>query len=120
FVRRLMLYRLRARAEISKQEQMLVFASWDSDSGSSHNDSPGAGFHYRDSRFPAAAGVVRIYGEGIAADADEDAWKRLRIEHGIAESGDDFAAGDAFPHDVLLDETDGVGFRKGCYIGQEV
>ena len=28
--------------------------------------------------------------------------------------------GDAFPHDVLLDENGGVGFRKGCYIGQEV
>ncbi|RVD67197.1 folate-binding protein, partial [Mesorhizobium sp. M4A.F.Ca.ET.029.04.2.1] len=24
------------------------------------------------------------------------------------------------PHDVLLDETGGVGFRKGCYVGQEV
>ncbi|TIT42298.1 MAG: folate-binding protein, partial [Mesorhizobium sp.] len=23
-------------------------------------------------------------------------------------------------HDVLLDETGGVGFRKGCYVGQEV
>ena len=28
--------------------------------------------------------------------------------------------GDAFPHDVLLDQTGGVGFRKGCYVGQEV
>ena len=27
---------------------------------------------------------------------------------------------DAFPHDVLLDQTGGVGFRKGCYVGQEV
>ena len=25
-----------------------------------------------------------------------------------------------FPHDVLLDENGGVGFRKGCYVGQEV
>ena len=39
---------------------------------------------------------------------------------GVAESGFDYAAGDAFPHDVLLDENGGVGFRKGCYIGQEV
>jgi hypothetical protein len=27
---------------------------------------------------------------------------------------------DAFPHDVLLDQNGGVGFKKGCYIGQEV
>ena len=40
--------------------------------------------------------------------------------NGIAESGFDYEAGDAFPHDVLLDENGGVGFRKGCYIGQEV
>src|SRR5690606_9565916 len=31
-----------------------------------------------------------------------------------------YAAGDAFPHDVLLDQNGGVGFRKGCYVGQEV
>ncbi len=49
-----------------------------------------------------------------------DAWHAFRIAHGVAESGDDYALGDAFPHDVLLDQTGGVGFRKGCYVGQEV
>ncbi|MCU0832145.1 MAG: folate-binding protein [Rhizobiaceae bacterium] len=44
----------------------------------------------------------------------------LRIAHGVAESGTDYALGDAFPHDVNLDQTGGVGFRKGCYVGQEV
>ena len=44
----------------------------------------------------------------------------LRIAHGVAESGIDYALGDAFPHDVLLDQNGGVGFRKGCYVGQEV
>ena len=38
----------------------------------------------------------------------------------MPESGGDYALGDAFPHDVLLDQTGGVGFRKGCYVGQEV
>ena len=55
-----------------------------------------------------------------ADDAPEADWHALRIAHGVAESGSDYAAGDAFPHDVLLDENGGVGFRKGCYIGQEV
>ena len=44
----------------------------------------------------------------------------FRIANGVAESGADYALGDAFPHDVLLDQMDGVGFRKGCYVGQEV
>ncbi len=52
--------------------------------------------------------------------ADRAAWDRLRIENGIAESGSDYQLGDAFPHDVLLDQMNGVGFGKGCYIGQEV
>jgi folate-binding protein YgfZ len=51
---------------------------------------------------------------------DVAAWHAFRIANGVAESGADYALGDAFPHDVLLDQTDGVGFRKGCYVGQEV
>jgi folate-binding protein YgfZ len=44
----------------------------------------------------------------------------LRIENGVAELGSDYAAQDAFPHDVNFDQTGGVSFRKGCYVGQEV
>ncbi|HEY4191155.1 MAG TPA: folate-binding protein, partial [Mesorhizobium sp.] len=51
---------------------------------------------------------------------DLSSWNALRIAHGVAESGADYALGDAFPHDVLLDQTGGVGFSKGCYVGQEV
>ncbi len=32
----------------------------------------------------------------------------------------DYLLGDAFPHDVNLDQTGGVSFRKGCFVGQEV
>ncbi|MEO3387756.1 folate-binding protein [Mesorhizobium sp. CAU 1741] len=120
FLRRLMLYRLRAKADISKQDQLLVHAFWDIDSGGSQNDSSSGSLRYRDTRFPASLGVTRLYGDGVATDADQDAWSRLKIQHGVAESGSDYEAGDAFPHDVLLDQSDGVGFRKGCYVGQEV
>ena len=54
------------------------------------------------------------------AGGDASAWHAFRIASGIAESGADYALGDAFPHDVLLDQMDGIGFRKGCYVGQEV
>ena len=56
----------------------------------------------------------------LVFDADAAALHAFRIGHGVAESGTDYALGDAFPHDVLLDELGGVGFRKGCYVGQEV
>lgn len=117
FAKRLMLYRLRAKAEILKQDQADVSVAWQSDSGSSETDSA-AGW-LTDTRFFEVA-VRRHYGGCIEVNTELDAWTRLRIAHGIAESGSDYALGDAFPHDVLLDQNDGVGFKKGCYVGQEV
>lgn len=115
FVRRLTLYKLRAKVGISKQDESLVTVSWGSDSGASESDSS----WLRDSRFPESAPAWRSY-EPQTADGDASAWHVFRIANGVAESGADYALGDAFPHDVLLDQADGVGFRKGCYVGQEV
>src|SRR5690606_25391943 len=58
--------------------------------------------------------------DGKSEEGDPASWHTFRIAHGIAESGSDYALGDAFPHDVLLDQTGGIGFQKGCYVGQEV
>jgi folate-binding protein YgfZ len=115
FVRRLSLYKLRAKVDISKQEESLVAVSWGTDSGASQTDSS----WLRDSRFPEGSPVWRSY-QAQADGGDIAAWHALRIANGVAESGTDYALGDAFPHDVLLDQTGGVGFRKGCYVGQEV
>ncbi|KQZ94257.1 aminomethyltransferase [Mesorhizobium sp. Root157] len=114
FQRRLMLYKLRAKAEITQQDQPLVAVRWQDDSSASHPDSASV----IDTRFPGRS-VTRSYGP-VAGQGDLAGWHRLRIANGIAESGLDYQLGDAFPHDVLLDQTGGVGFRKGCYVGQEV
>ncbi|QPC93953.1 folate-binding protein YgfZ [Mesorhizobium sp. INR15] len=114
FVRRLMLYKLRAKVEIAKAEQAIVAIAWGDESTASQSDSTAVA----DKRFPDG-GVTRSYG-GVAQSGDIAAWQAFRISHGIAESGADYPLSDAFPHDVLLDETGGVGFRKGCYVGQEV
>ncbi|ESY63415.1 MAG: folate-binding protein YgfZ [Mesorhizobium sp.] len=114
FVRRLMLYKLRAKVEIAKSEQGLVSVAWGNESIASQSDSTAVA----DRRFDDES-VTRSYAGAAQAD-DGAAWQAFRIAHGIAESGADYALGDAFPHDVLLDETGGVGFRKGCYVGQEV
>jgi folate-binding protein YgfZ len=123
FVKRLMLYRLRAKVTIAKQDQGLVAVSWDGDSSASRDDSSAAqaGSALRDSRFPPEAKVLRRYARPLpAATAPAADWHALRIARGVAESSFDYAAGDAFPHDVLYDQNGGVGFAKGCYIGQEV
>ena len=120
FVRRLMLYRLRAKAEIKKLDQKLVRVSWLDDSSASQTDSTPEGA-LCDRRFAEPLKVWRAYGEHAAGDAaNRGAWERYRIVNGIAESGRDYALSDVFPHDVLLDQNGGVGFRKGCYVGQEV
>lgn len=111
FVRRLMLYRLRAKADISQPDESVVAVSWDA-------GSPLPPDAVRDLRFREP--VFRHYGERTPAGASQADWHAYRIAQGIAESGDDYALGDAFPHDVLLDQTGGIGFTKGCYVGQEV
>ncbi|MCX7304626.1 MAG: folate-binding protein YgfZ [Hyphomicrobiales bacterium] len=115
FMRRLSLYRLRAKIAISKQEESLVAVSWGAESGASGNDSS----WLSDSRFPKTAPAWRSY-EARSVSSDVASWHAFRIATGIAESGTDYVLGDAFPHDVLLDQSGGVGFRKGCYVGQEV
>jgi folate-binding protein YgfZ len=110
FIRRLTLYRLRAAVTFEKRETP-VSAFW---------NTPAPAGALRDARFPEEAGVRRLYGDTPAADADAAGFDRVRIAHGIAESGADYALSDAWPHDVLYDLNGGVGLRKGCYVGQEV
>jgi len=114
--RRLMLYRLRAKAAIARRDQPFVRIAWNAGTDAG----PGEPDRLRDRRFAGSADVWRSYPETQAEDGDLAAWEAYRIAGGIAESGSDFQLGDAFPHDVLLDQTGGIGLRKGCYVGQEV
>lgn len=115
-VKRLTLYRLRAKAEIIKRDQDVVAVSWENDSAASGDDSSIAA----DRRFPEVAGVLRRYDDLPGADATPAEWDRLRIAHCVAESGADYAPGEALPHDILFDLNGGVGLTKGCFVGQEV
>ena len=115
FLHRLMLYRLRAKADLSKQDQVLVAVSWQYDSDASQTCSTAI---VRDNRFQAP--VFRHYGATPAVTAAEADWHAFRIANGVAESGPDYTLSEAFPHDVLLDQIGGVGFKKGCFVGQEV
>ncbi len=110
FARRLMLYKLRSKVDLSVEEQAEASVSWDME--------PPGGDSLRDSRF-AGVDVWRHYGAPEGGD-DAGAWTALRIAQGVAEAGVDYEEGDAFPHDAGLDQTGGVSFRKGCFVGQEV
>ncbi|MEP7456910.1 folate-binding protein YgfZ [Phyllobacterium sp. SB3] len=114
FAKRLTLYKLRAKVQISVDSESLVTVSWEADSDTSDSDST-----IQDERFPDDLKVYRHYGSTDTSEND-NAWTRLRIAHGVAQAPDDYTLGDAFPHDINLDQTGGVSFKKGCFIGQEV
>ncbi len=122
FMRRLMLYRLRAKVEISKLDQDVASVTWRDDSSASQTDSTDAAGDFgwvRDMRFADATVMMRP-GAAPDASASPEDYAALRVAHAVAESGADFELGDAFPHDVLFDQNGGVGLKKGCFVGQEV
>ncbi len=44
----------------------------------------------------------------------------IRFTHMIAEQDMDFSANEVFPSDINMDLQNGIAWRKGCYVGQEV
>ncbi len=111
--KRLTLYRLRAQATIAADPTVAVAAVW-------HGAVPAAAEAVADSRH-ADLGARLYAAEGaFSADAAEADYHAHRIALGIPEGGRDYAFGDAFPHEALMDQLGGVDFRKGCYVGQEV
>ncbi|MEN0001920.1 MAG: folate-binding protein YgfZ [Pseudomonadota bacterium] len=119
FIKRMTLYKLRSDVAFSLLNESLVAVGFSDDSGA---PLPQAAIRVKDERF-AALDVQRFVVDADAAPSSGDpisAWQQLRIAHGVAEGGADYALGDAFPHDVSLDQNQGVDFKKGCYVGQEV
>jgi folate-binding protein YgfZ len=117
-MKRLKLYKLRAKVALDDlTEASAVIVSTD---GAALPED--AGVVFADPRLPALgqrAVTDRADVESIAA-GDADAWHARRVALGVPDGGRDFAYGDTFPHEALLDQLGGVSFRKGCYIGQEV
>lgn len=59
-------------------------------------------------------------GDAPEGDASRDDYKAHRMRLGMPEGGSDYAFGETFPHEALMDQNGGVDFAKGCYVGQEV
>jgi len=103
-LKRLAMYRLRAKVEIAARDDLAV--------GVSPVECPGG---YRDPRFEGIG--WRVIGETAGEARDYDA---ARIAAGLADSEADLGSGEVFPHEANLDQLGGVSFKKGCYVGQEV
>jgi tRNA-modifying protein YgfZ len=122
-VDRLNFYKLRARAIVEDLSEVLgVMAVWEGAAATEY------GLCYRDPRLPALGHRIMLPPH-LAADAADDlgatllpadAFEAHRIALGIPRGGLDFIYGDAFPHEVDMDQLHGVDFHKGCFVGQEV
>ena len=116
--KRLGFYKLRAKAGVEDlSSNARVLAGWDGAARpEGETDLVGD-----DPRLPALGwrAIVPATDGGPRSDG-EGAYHAHRIALGVPEGGKDFAFGEAFPHEALMDQLNGVDFDKGCYVGQEV
>jgi tRNA-modifying protein YgfZ len=102
-LKRLTMYRLRAKVELARRDDLAVF--WNPE---------GAG----DPRLPALG--QRTIGDAMDTSASSPREYLLhRLELGVPE-GTDFGSDKIFALDGGLEELHAVSFSKGCYIGQEL
>jgi len=119
-MQRLNFYRLRAQVEIAEEPVLAVAAVW----GGSPRPVEGA-IIFTDPRL-AELGFRMLLPKGtdlatLGGEAQPEAdYHLLRIGLGVPEGGRDYAFSEAFPHEALFDQLNGVDFAKGCYVGQEV
>jgi hypothetical protein len=130
---RLAFYKLRAKIDIADRSDAVgVMALWDGAQGAALAFWDGVasaafGMPYADPRLPElgwrcmaapkAADAAAAFGAELT---DAAAYEAHRIALGVPCGGIDFAYGDAFPHEADMDQLNGVDFRKGCFVGQEV
>lgn len=132
-VKRLTLYRLRAKVEIKDvSADGAVAAIWWEPPGA-----PPTSFTYeaevmasfadpRDRRLGLRL-IVR-HASGLAPVRDlngvtlvpADRYDAARVATEVGEGERDYPLGDAYPHEANYDLVNGVSFKKGCFVGQEV
>jgi tRNA-modifying protein YgfZ len=117
-VKRLNLHKMRAKIAIEdKSEKFAVAATFGGEVAAGIE-----GVFYRDTRGPSMGLRVIAPREALAKldRGEASRYEAHRVAQGVPKGGVDFRYGDAFVHDVNLDLMNGVDFKKGCYVGQEV
>jgi folate-binding protein YgfZ len=109
-IKRLTMYRLRAKVEIAPREQLSVYAG----------EAGPRGLVFDDPRL-AALGKRCIGATAEMPTPPRHAadYHAHRLKLGVPEAGD-FGSDRMFALDADLDELHAVAFDKGCYVGQEL
>lgn len=108
-LKRLTLYKLRAKIVLEIDEALAVYAS---------ETSPADTIAFRDPRHDAL-GWRAIAPKSDSPDTS-DAYRARRIALGVPECGPDFGSDNVFLLDVNYDVLGAVSYKKGCFVGQEV
>lgn len=118
-VKRLTLYKLRAKVEIrDASADWGVAATWNA-AGAVSQDA----VTFPDPRLAALGSrslMPVVAAAAMSPGAEAADYHAHRIAHGVPEGGKDYVLGDTFPHEALFDQMGSVDFAKGCYVGQEV
>ncbi|ODA67298.1 tRNA-modifying protein YgfZ [Methyloligella halotolerans] len=117
--KRLTLYKLRAKAEITPKPELKAAVVLGVAPAL-----PEEIVAFPDPRLAALGERLLLTEEAFAAiecpETYEAEYDAERIALGVPAGGNDFEYGQAFPHEALFDQLNGVDFRKGCFVGQEV
>ena len=119
-IQRLTIYKLRTQVAFAEEPSLRVAASW-----GSPPLLPEGAIAFADPRLPELGLRILLPANADISDlgcalASEDEYHARRIALGVPEGGRDYTFGDAFPHEAMFDQLNGVDFKKGCFVGQEV
>ncbi|MCA0433641.1 MAG: folate-binding protein [Proteobacteria bacterium] len=106
-LRKLMMYRLRAKISIEPAEGLSVVAD---------PERPVDGI----AADPRHDGLGARLLTAHAGEPDDGSYRAFGLALGIGDGALDIGQNEFFPHEANLDLLNGVNFRKGCYVGQEV
>ncbi len=117
-IKRLSMYKLRAKVEIADSSDsygVIALFGGPVAEGARDGRHPDMG-----TRLVAPVGDIPALMLTFGGDAGIEDYHAHRIALGVPEGGVDFVYGDAFPHEADMDQLNGVDFKKGCFVGQEV
>jgi folate-binding protein YgfZ len=119
-LKKLKLYRLRAKVEIEAREQLGVYVGLTGHPDNRPTPYAERAISFPDPRHPGLG--IRSIGARAEMPANLNgarAYHDERLRLGIPEAGD-FGSEKIFALDAGLEELNAVSFTKGCYVGQEL
>ena len=105
-VKRLSMFKLRSKVDLARVDLPVTRGTGPAPAGA-----------LTDPRDPAMG--WRLYGAALTQGEAPD-WDALRVAARVPETGIELQIGDSYILEMGFERLNGVDFRKGCYVGQEI